>query len=143
MNQAHRCAINMSLSRSADAVKMLTWPVHPLQVVKVEQDHCGQFSYPTIQHVPDTGMVFVAYTVLFLPASMPPDCRVRRLPRAQARVWVRIRVRVPKHTPSIHSAACSSLAQPLHLPGVQMLRLRAGSPHSGVVMQAERAPLEE
>ena len=43
----------------------------------MEQDHCGQFSYPTIQYVPDSGMVFVAYTVLFLPASMPPDCRVR------------------------------------------------------------------
>ena len=49
-----------------------------LQVVVVEQDHCGQFSYPTIQYVPDSGMVFVAYTVLFLPASMPPDCRVSR-----------------------------------------------------------------
>ena len=50
----------------------------PTQVVVVEQDHCGQFSYPTIQYVPENGMIFVAYTVLFLPASMPPDCRVRR-----------------------------------------------------------------
>ena len=44
----------------------------------MEQDHCGQFSYPTIQYVPTNGMVFVAYTVLFLPGSMPPDCKVRR-----------------------------------------------------------------
>ena len=45
----------------------------------MEEDHCGQFSYPTIQFIPQNGMISVAYTVLFLPASMPNDCRVCKL----------------------------------------------------------------
>lgn len=46
------------------------------RVTAIEGHPCGQFSYPTIQVVPDDASVLVAYTVLFLPASMPPDCKV-------------------------------------------------------------------
>ena len=42
----------------------------------VEGHPCGQFSYPTLQYVPEEGRVFVAYTVLFLPFAMSPDCKV-------------------------------------------------------------------
>ena len=56
--------------------------LHVSQVVVIEQNPCGQFSYPTIQYVPANGRIFVAYTVLFLPASMPADCKVRSLCRA-------------------------------------------------------------
>lgn len=47
-----------------------------VRVGGVEGHPCGQFSYPTLQYAPDTAQVFVAYTVLFLPSSMPPDCKV-------------------------------------------------------------------
>jgi hypothetical protein len=42
----------------------------------VEGHPCGQFSYPTLQYVPEDGRIFVAYTVLFLPSAMSPDCKV-------------------------------------------------------------------
>lgn len=48
-----------------------------VRVGAVEGHPCGQFSYPTLQYVPEGGRIFVAYTVLFLPSKMPPDCRVR------------------------------------------------------------------
>lgn len=48
------------------------------RVAAIEGHPCGQFSYPTIQLVPDRGAVLVAYTVLFLPATMPNDCKARR-----------------------------------------------------------------
>lgn len=47
-----------------------------VRVDAVEGHPCGQFSYPTLQYVPEEGRVFVAYTVLFLPSAMSPDCKV-------------------------------------------------------------------
>ena len=46
------------------------------RVAAIEGHPCGQFSYPTIQHVPEGDRIFVAYTVLFLPAKMPKECKV-------------------------------------------------------------------
>ena len=47
-----------------------------VRVDAVEGHPCGQFSYPTLQYVPEDGRIFVAYTVLFLPSAMSPDCKV-------------------------------------------------------------------
>lgn len=47
-----------------------------LRVGAVEGHPCGQFSYPTLEYVSEGGRIYVAYTVLFLPAAMPPNCRV-------------------------------------------------------------------
>ena len=62
-----------------------------VRVDAVEGHPCGQFSYPTLQYVPEDGRVFVAYTVLFLPSAMSPDCKVSS-PKSSRLHWTVLRV---------------------------------------------------
>lgn len=57
--------------------ELIGWLMPPSQVADIETDPCGQFSYPTIQYLPADGSIFVAYTNLFSPSAMSPECRVR------------------------------------------------------------------
>ena len=76
----HKSSLFSRTQRSKHDISRHTRPLMEMpcrvRVDAVEGHPCGQFSYPTLQYVPEDGRIFVAYTVLFLPSAMSPDCKV-------------------------------------------------------------------